>query len=112
MARPAKFSDDDILDAALRRVALDGAAGATIARIADEAGGPTGSIYHRFRSRELLLARLWLRTVAQFQDGFLAALAGPDPVEAGRDAVRYMLRWCREHLPEAQLLLLHHLDDL
>jgi AcrR family transcriptional regulator len=110
VARPAKFTDDEILDAALRRV-TDGS-GATVAAIAATVGAPTGSIYHRFTSRDVLLARLWLRTVEQFQDGLVAVLANPDPVQAGRDAVRYFLEWCRDHLAEAQLLLLHRRDDL
>lgn len=110
MARPAKFTDDGILDAALRRIT--GGEGATVASIAAEIGAPTGSIYHRFPSRDVLLARLWLRTVGQFQDELLAVLDDPDPVAAGRAGVRFFLRWCREHLAEAQLLLLHRREDL
>jgi AcrR family transcriptional regulator len=110
VARPAKFTDDEILDAALRQVTAG--TGATVAGIAAAVGAPTGSIYHRFPSRDVLLARLWLRTVAQFQDGFVAAVADPDPVAGGRRAVRYFLEWTREHLIEARLLLLHRRDDL
>jgi AcrR family transcriptional regulator len=110
MARPAKFTDDEILDAALRQV-TDGA-GATVAGIAAAVGAPTGSIYHRFPSRDVLLARLWLRTVSQFQDGLVAVLAEQDPADAGRQAVRYFLEWTRDHPVEAQLLLLHRRDDL
>lgn len=110
MARPAKFTDDEILDAALRQV-TDGA-GATVAGIAAAVGAPTGSIYHRFPSRDVLVARLWLRTVAQFQDGLVAVLAEQDPADAGRHAVRYFLEWTRDHPVEAQLLLLHRRDDL
>ena len=110
MARPAKFTDDEILDAALRQV-TDGA-GATVAGIAAAVGAPTGSIYHRFPSRDVLVARLWLRTVAGFQDGLVAVLAEHDPADAGRHAVRYFLEWTRDHPVEAQLLLLHRRDDL
>ena len=110
MARPAKFTDDEILDAALRQV-TDGA-GATVAGIAAAVGAPTGSIYHRFPSRDVLVARLWLRTVAGFQDGLVAVLAEQDPADAGRHAVRYFLEWTRDHPVEAQLLLLHRRDDL
>lgn len=106
------FTDDEILDGALRRLTVDGGTGATVAAIAAEVGAPTGSIYHRFPSRDVLLARLWLRTVAQFQDELLAVLSDPDPVAAGRAGVRFFLRWCREHLAEAQLLLLHRREDL
>jgi AcrR family transcriptional regulator len=111
MARPAKFTDDDILDAALRQV-TGGGTGATVAAIAAEVGAPTGSIYHRFASRDVLLARLWLRTVAEFQDQLVDVLAATDPVAAGRRAARFLLEWSRAHLVEAQLLLLHRREDL
>ena len=62
MARPAKFSLDDLLDAA-GRVLLEKGRDITMAQIADAAGAPTGSVYHRFASREELLIRLWLRSI-------------------------------------------------
>jgi AcrR family transcriptional regulator len=110
MARPAKFTDDEILDAALRQVT--GGSGASVAAIAAEVGAPTGSIYHRFASRDVLLARLWLRTVAEFQDQLIDVLAAPDPADAGRRAARFLLEWSRAHVVEAQLLLLHRREDL
>ena len=110
MARPAKFSDDEILDATLHRITSG--ASASIAAIAAEVGAPTGSIYHRFSSRDVLVAQLWLRTVGEFQDQLVAVLAESDAVAAGRHAVHFFLEWCRSHPVEAQLLLLHRRDDL
>ena len=69
MPRPAKFTEDQILDSALRLVAEGGPGAATIAGIAGLLGAPVGSIYHRFRSRDLLLARFWIRTIKDFQKG-------------------------------------------
>ena len=59
------------MDAAMRLVAEGGPNAATVAGIAGALGAPVGSIYHRFKSRDLLLARLWIRTVKRFQVGFL-----------------------------------------
>lgn len=101
------FSDDQFLDAALQLLAEDGPAGATVSRIAGAVGAPVGSAYHRFESRDLLLARLWVRTVADFQEGFLAALAEADVDAAARNAALHSLRWSRDHLPDAKLLMLH-----
>ncbi|MFI6511017.1 TetR/AcrR family transcriptional regulator [Streptosporangium sp. NPDC050855] len=108
VGRPARFTEERILDAALETVALEGVAGATVAAIAARLGAPAGSIYHRFPSRDLLLARLWIRCVHRFQEGFLDALAARD---LERAAV-HTPRWCREHLAEARVLLLHRPADL
>lgn len=97
--------------AALRLVADRGPQAVTVAAVAKEAGAPTGSIYHRYRSREQLLAELWMEVVEGFQQGFIASLAGAHDVEAAVDAARYMAAWTREHTLEARLLLLHRRQD-
>jgi AcrR family transcriptional regulator len=75
MGRPAKFNTEQILDATAQLVAEGGPGLATVAGIAERLGAPTGSIYHRFNSRDLLLARLWFRTVRRAQEGFVAAIS-------------------------------------
>ncbi|MGH9025619.1 MAG: TetR/AcrR family transcriptional regulator [Acidimicrobiia bacterium] len=112
MARPAQFSTAAILDAARARVVEDGPGATTIAAIAAEVGAPTGSLYHRFPSRDVLLATLWLDTVERFQAGYLAAISEPDVRAAVRRARTFFFSWCREHLTEARLLLLHRREDL
>jgi AcrR family transcriptional regulator len=111
MARPAHYSAQGILDAAAELAARSGPARTTIAAIAESLDAPTGSIYHRFRSKDVLLAELWLQTVASFQTGFQAALAGPEPMAAGLEAALHTPRWVRAHPVPARLLLLHHRDD-
>ena len=76
MGRRPKFDRESIAAAARQVVAERGPRGATVAAIAAHLGAPTGSIYHRFRSRELLLADLWLTVVEAFQAGVVAALEG------------------------------------
>lgn len=112
MARPAKFTSSDILDAAARLIARGGPRLATVSTIAEDLGAPTGSIYHRFASRELLLARLWIRTIHRAQAGFLEALAVQDLNQAARMAATHIPRWSREHLDEARVLLLYRRADL
>jgi AcrR family transcriptional regulator len=106
------FDAEDILDTAVRLIARDGASAATASAIAREIGAPSGSIYHRFPSRDLLVARLWVRTVARFQEGFESALAIPDVDAAADAAAVHTPRWCREHLDEACVLVLHRRRDL
>ncbi|MEU7004222.1 TetR/AcrR family transcriptional regulator [Nonomuraea sp. NPDC046570] len=112
MGRPAKFDADQILDAAAAVAAEDGQGAVTVTAVAAHLGAPSGSIYHRYGSRDLLLAHLWIRTVRRFQEGFLEAVRSPDPAEAVRRSAAHTVRWSTEHPDEARLLLRHHIDDL
>jgi AcrR family transcriptional regulator len=111
MPRASKFDAERILGAARRVVAAHGPSGATIGAIARSVGTPTGSIYHRFNSRDMLLATVWLRAAAAFQDAFFEQLAGTPPRAAGLAAALYMAQRVREHPDEARLLLLHRRED-
>ncbi|WP_340537086.1 TetR/AcrR family transcriptional regulator [Nocardioides sp. GXZ039] len=107
MPRPAKFTDEEVLDAALSCVSDDGA-GVTMADVAARLGGPVGSIYHRFASRDELLARLWIRTVRDFQAGLfaLAETYEGDPERILVDSALHVPRYCREHPDRARALSL------
>ncbi|MBW2456207.1 MAG: TetR/AcrR family transcriptional regulator, partial [Deltaproteobacteria bacterium] len=111
MGRRPKYSRASIEAAARNLIAERGVQAATIGAIAAELGAPTGSIYHRYRTRELLLAELWLGVVEEFQTGLLAELNRDDPLEAAVAAAQFVPRWVRSHLAEARLLLVHHRRD-
>ena len=83
MSRRSKFSEAQIIDATAALVAGGGPGAATIGAIGALLDAPSGSIYHRFPSRDTLLGRLWLSKAASFQNSFVAALADEDPVAAG-----------------------------
>ena len=101
MARPAKFSLDDLLDAA-GRVLLEEGRDITMAQIARAAGAPTGSVYHRFASREELLVRLWLRSVKRFQVGFIRAGQRGEARSAVIEMALCVPRFCRDHPADAK----------
>ncbi|MFC7457178.1 TetR/AcrR family transcriptional regulator [Brachybacterium sp. GCM10030267] len=105
MARPARFTEDDVLDGAARAL-LDVGPTVTIADVAREIQGPSGSIYHRFASREELLGRLWIRSVRRFHVGLLEAAARPDPREAVIASARHIPAFCRRHPADARAMLL------
>jgi AcrR family transcriptional regulator len=111
MPRSARFNEDQILAATSRLIAARGPNGATIGAIARAVGAPTGSIYHRFASRDVLLGEVWLRAAASFQAAFFERLAASPPQEAGLAAALYMAQRVREHPREARLLLLHRRED-
>lgn len=112
MGRAAKYTDQSILDAALELVSEGGVSAATVTSIARRLGAPSGSIYHRFPSRDLLLATLWLKTVKEFQKGFLSALQSPEPLTAARGAVLHTVEWSAAHPSEAALLAMYRREDL
>jgi AcrR family transcriptional regulator len=101
-----------MLDAARDLLIEDGPRSATIEAIAGASGAPTGSIYHRFGSRDELVARLWMRAVYRSQASFLIALQAPDPKEAALAAAMSIIDFCEEHPADAQLLVLFRREDL
>jgi AcrR family transcriptional regulator len=103
----AKFTQMDFLAAALVIAAAEGPAAATIASITARLKAPTGSFYHRFASRDVLLGELWLRTVLDFQQGISVALDAGD----GLRAALHTPAWVRAHLDNARLLLLYDRED-
>jgi AcrR family transcriptional regulator len=106
MGHPA-FGNSDFLDAALALAAEHGPSAVTVAAISARLKAPTGSFYHRFASRDALLAQLWFNTVLAFQEGIEASLDAGD----GLRAALHTPAWVREHLDEGRLLLLYHRDD-
>lgn len=103
----AKFSQMDFLAAALAIAAAEGPTAVTVASITAQLKAPTGSFYHRFASRNVLLGALWLRTVLDFQAGVSAALDAGD----GMRAALHTPAWSRANLDKACLLLLHDRED-
>ena len=111
MPRIPEYDADQILTATGRLIAARGPGAATISAIARAVGAPTGSIYHRFPSRDVLLAQVWLRAATAFQAEFFRRLAGSPPRQAGLGAALYMAQRVREDPREARLLLLHRRED-
>jgi AcrR family transcriptional regulator len=103
----AKFSETDYLAAARAIVVEHGPAAATVASINERLKAPTGSFYHRFASRDVLLGNLWLKTILDFQHGVSVALDAKD----GLAAALHTPGWSREHLEEARLLLVYDRED-
>jgi AcrR family transcriptional regulator len=106
MARPS-FASPDFLDAALAIASERGPPAVTVGAVTNFLKAPTGSFYHRFPSRDALLAALWLRTVLAFQEGARAASEAGDWL----GVALHTPRWVRDHLDEGRLLLLYHRDD-
>jgi AcrR family transcriptional regulator len=108
MGRNAHFNNEQFIDAALKIAAGQGPAAVTIVAVAGEIGAPVGSVYHRFLSRDVLMAEVWLRVATSFQDEFLSALEKGEGIEAAL----HTPRWVRQHSAEARILLLYRREEL
>jgi AcrR family transcriptional regulator len=101
MGRKPSFDDRQVYAALGRILAESGQA--TLADIREATGLSTGSLYHRFGSREGLMAEAWLATVSAFQQRFVAALSREDD-SAGVEAALETPRFCRRE-PDLSLVL-------
>lgn len=101
-----------MLDAARDLLLEQGAGSATVEAIAGASGASNGSIYHRFGSRDELIARLWLRAVYRSQASFLAALEEGDPRDAALAAAMSILDFCETEPADARLLASFRREDL
>ncbi|MGJ3509179.1 TetR/AcrR family transcriptional regulator [Enemella sp. A6] len=107
----AKFTTDGILDAAAQEVRAGGRE-VRIGDIARRLGAPTGSIYHRFGSREELLVRLWLRSVRRFHVEYLAAADRVDPEQAVLGMAECVVTFTRDHQDDAVAMTLYRQSRL
>ncbi len=111
MGRPRRYDEAQILEGAKHISAENGPQKLTIAAVAARAGVPVGSIYHRYASRDEILAAVWLDFIEEFQERWLAELEAEDAMRAGLAAVRFAYGWVRRHPREARLMLLHRRED-
>jgi AcrR family transcriptional regulator len=112
MPRPALHQTDVALDAARDLILDSGPRRAGIREIAQRSGAPSGSLYHRFGSRDNLVALAWLRAVRRFQTGFVKALDADDPHDAVKGAVKWGVQYALTEPADTRLLLCFSRDDL
>ncbi len=111
VARPAKFTADQILDAA-RDATVEHWRDTTIAHVAERVGAPVGSIYHRFPSRDALFGSLWARSIRRFHEGLLITAEIEDARASMAAMARHIPRFCRESPGDAKAMTLYRLPDL
>jgi len=113
MARAPKFSSEQILNEAGNLLSEGGPLAVNVASVARRVGAPSGSIYHRFSSRDVLVGSLWLRAVEEFQSAIALVR---DQTRGSSDPVRAValgvVAWARNSPTQAHVLLLHRASDL
>lgn len=108
MGRKARYTKDNFIRAALEIISEKGPGGLTMQAVAEKSGAPIGSVYHRFKSREILLAELWVYLIESFQSGFISLLQSGD----GEKAALYTLDWVRKHPNRSRVFLLYRREQL
>ena len=111
MPRPSTTSVEAILNAATQVAAERGPAAATVQAISIETGAPVGSLYHRFASRESLLAQAWLRAANTFITAFVSILNECETIKDGVEAALVTPRWARANRHAAALILSHRREE-
>ena len=112
MPRKSLHAPEAMLDVARDLLLEEGAHGATIEAISAVSGAPTGSIYHRFGSRDELVTRLWMRAVRRSQAAFLDAVDVEDPAMAAVSGGMSIFDFCRAQPRDARLLVSFRYEDL
>lgn len=110
MPTPTSYTREQILDAAMHAV-HEHWRSATVAHVTARLGAPSGSIYHRFRSREALFASAWIRSIGRFHRELERVSAG-DPVEAIVETALLIPRFCRENPLDARMMTAYRYNDL
>jgi AcrR family transcriptional regulator len=97
---------DRILLAATRRFVRDGVLATRVEDIRRDAGVSVGALYHHFPDKQALHAEAFVRSLADFQAGFVDVLQGSRDAESGvKEGVRHHLAWVAANRDAAALLL-------
>ena len=112
MPRRTLYPVETMLDVARDLLLADGAHAATIEAISSASGAPTGSIYHRFGSRDELVTRLWMRAVRRSQAALLEVVDVGDPEASAVEAGLAVFDFCRAQPRDACLLVSFRYEDL
>lgn len=104
---------DRIAEVALRLFTDHGYAGVAMDEVRRQAGVSNGSLYHHYRSRAELAARLLVDGMSACQHNILEVLACCDDAQHGvHGVVHEHLRWVQEHAELARLLYSELPDDV
>jgi AcrR family transcriptional regulator len=109
MGRLSTVDDASVFKVVGSQVALHG--GVTLQDVVATTGVSIGSLYHRYGSREELLARAWLDAVTAFQSRFLAELESGAP-DAGERAAMSTPQFCRADAERALVLICCRREEL
>lgn len=109
MGRTSTFSDQQVFSAVSSQIADGG--DFKIQDLAHSTSVSIGSLYHRYASREGLLAAAWLDALLSSHTAFLTALDAPGR-DAGQLAALATPKFARQHRDKAVILCLGRHETL
>src|SRR5690348_6352587 len=112
MGRRTLHPENVILDAARDLALAGGARAATLQAIGQASGAPKGSLYHRFASRNDLLAQMWLRAVRRSQRAFIEAVQRHSGLDAAVAGALSIYDFARSDPADAALLVSVRREEL
>lgn len=101
MGRHSTIDDTALYGIIGRTMIEDGSV--SIQRVVKQTGISSGSLYHRYKSREGLLAHAWLDALSAFQGRFLEVMSAGG-AKVGEEAALVTPRFCREFHDRALIL--------
>lgn len=109
MGRTSTFNDQSIYTAIGEQ--LVGNATVTLQDVVSRTNVSVGSLYHRFGSREEMLASAWLDAAKTFQARFITELTS-GAFDAGENAAMATPRFCRAEPARASILICCRREEL
>lgn len=111
---PRRFHSEEQILLAVRDLLLEhGSRGVTTAAVSERSGAPTGSLYHRFGSRSVMVAEMWVRTIRSFHAELLRATAAAEPgVERAVAVAGAIVDFASRRPQDARLLLVASREEL
>jgi len=104
-------TDELVTAAALRLFGSQGYSQTSMEQVRREIGISNGSLYHLYRDKPALAARLYQRGMVECQDGILDAVRAARTAEDGvRGAVVFQAGWVDAHVELARLVYADHPD--
>lgn len=101
MGRTSQIDEAHLYGVIAQTMISDGAV--SMQRVTSRSGISTGSLYHRFKSREGMLVEAWADALGAFQEAFIEAMTG-NAENTGEAAALVTPQFCRQFHDRALIL--------
>ena len=113
MGRIQRFNIEDIQKGLCSLLREYGFGNFSMQLVASELNIPIGSLYHRYQSKDDMVADLWLSVIESFQNEFFKVLiSNLEAIDAGKEAAIFVSRWMECEPEYAYLLAFVRKGDL
>lgn len=112
MPARTKYDNKAILSAAVAEITETGFDGASVVGIARRLGAPSGSIYHRYPTKQHLLGAVWVEIFTDYQQALEPILERDAPLtDLATSVVELIFGWVEHDVARANLLMRFRTED-